>query len=444
MEAVRAFQRLIMDGHKLQISTIAIKIAEWDQMSEKEKKEAERERLVLHASICSASMAVTGIRFAKTENKDASRATLRMSVSDKAHYAKAAGCKSDWPMAARPGSVSTDTGSAWIADEFRSSVADLRATLETAPVGLPQMRGQVERAFGTIDRGFLPNFSGRTFGNVIEKGDYDSEKHASVFSDRIGFALVRYIVDKYHHTPHAALNNMTPYDKWHELVDKYGILPPPGRDELRNIFGPTIERSLDHRGVRVAGIHYQSVKLQEYRRKVGDSFVSVKFDPEDLGRISVWVNDGWLSVPAIRGNFDGVHLDVWTEAMRDLRRRNLVQSSLSQHYVDDAIRAISAMGNLAMAHADIAAPTVSKNDLERHERELLYGFDIVGEDATDDAVTANRNSHGERDRFANAIPILDLPVSSADITASSNEAVPSEPIEAPIVRTRKSNIKLEK
>ena len=167
---------------------------------------------------------------------------------------------------------------------------------------------------------------------------------------------------------------MTPYDKWHELVDRYGILPPPGRDEIRNVFGPKIERALDHRGVRLAGIHYQSPKLQEYRRKVGDTAVAVKFDPEDLGRVSVWVDEGWLSVPAMRGKFDGVHLEVWTEAMRDLRRRNLVKASLSQHYVDDAIRAISAMGNLAMARANIAASTISSNDLERYERELLYGF----------------------------------------------------------------------
>jgi putative transposase len=444
MEAIRPFQRLVMDGHKLQASTIAVKIGEWDLLSPKDKKEAERERLVLHASICTATRCFTGLRFSKTENKETAIATLRMSVSDKSRYAKAAGCKSDWPMAARPAAVHTDTGSAWIATEFRGSVADLRATLETAPVGVPQMRGHMERPFGTIDRGLLPNFTGRTFGNVVDKGDYDSEKHASVFSEKIGFILVRYIVDKYHHTPHASLNNMTPYDKWHELVDKYGILPPPGRDELRHIFGTKIERALDHRGVRVAGIHYQSPKLQEYRRRVGDGKVSVKCDPEDLGRVSIWVDAGWLSVPAMRGNFDGVHLDVWTEAMRDLRRRNLVKSSLSQHYVDDAIRAISAMGNLAMARANIAAPTITAEDLERHERELLYGFDIVGDNTDDGPVTANRDKDGNRDRFANAVPILDRPieVNTTDVTPD-NATMPPAAGATPNVRTRKPNLKLE-
>lgn len=444
METVRPFQRLIMDGWKTQLSTIDVKIGEWELKTPKEKKDAERVRLVLHASICGASRCFTALRFSRTENKETAIAALRMSVSDKSHYAKAAGCRSTWPMTARPGSVHTDTGSAWIAQEFRSCVANLRATLETAPVGLPQMRGTMERSFGTVDRGLLPHFSGRTFENVVSKGDYDPNAQASMFVENIGTPLVRYIVDKYHHTPHAALNNMTPYDKWHELVDRYGILPPPGRDELRNVFGPQIERALDHRGVRLAGIHYQSPKLQEYRRKVGDTAVAVKFDPEDLGRVSVWVDEGWLSVPAMRGKFDGVHLEVWTEAMKDLRRRNLVKAGLSQHYVDDAIRAISAMGNLAMARANIAAPTITAEDLARHERELLYGFDIVGGDATDGPVTANRDSEGNRDRFANAIPILDRPVSGDEAgTSTSDTNTPPAAGETPTVRTRKSNTKLE-
>lgn len=445
MEIVRAFQRLVMDGHKLQASTLAVKIGEWDLLSPKDKKDAERERLVLHASICTATRCFTGLRFSKSENKETANATLRMSVSDKSRYAKAAGCKSDWPMAARPGSVHTDSGSAWIANEFRASVADLRATLETAPVGHPQMRGHIERAFGTIDRGLLPHFSGRTFANVTSKGEYDPEKHASIFSERIGFIVVRYIVDKYHHTPHSSLDNMTPYSKWHELVDRYGILPPPGRDELRNVFGPRIERALDHRGVRLAGIHYQSPRLQEYRRKVGDTQVAVKFDPEDLGRVSVWIDAGWLSVPAMRGKFDGVHLDVWTETMRDLRRRNLVQASVSQHYVDDALLAIAAMGDLAMARANIASPTITAEDLERHERELLYGFDIVGDDAADGPVMANRDGNGSRDRFANATRILDRPISGDETTASADGATtPPQADDPPAIRTRKSNVKLEK
>lgn len=445
LESVRAFQRVVMDGHKTQISTIAVRISKWGSLSPEEKKKAERERLILHLSICAASRCITGIRFAKTENKETAKALLRMSVTDKKRYAAAAKCKSDWPMTARPASVHTDTGSAWISAEFRACVADLRCTLETAPVGLPQMRGHAERVFGTIDRSLLPNFTGRTFGSIEEKGDDDPAAEASIFSESIGSAFVRYVVDRYHHTPHAALCGMTPYDKWLELVERYGVLPPPGRDEVRNIFGPRIERALDHRGVRVAGIHYQSARLQEYRRKVGDARVAVKFDPEDLGRVSVWIDDAWLTVPAIVGSLDGVHLDHWSEAVRDLRRRNLIQSSLSRHYVDAAIRDLASMGRLALSYADVSAPTLTAEDLERVERELLYGFDIVDPNDGGAAEFANtRDGDGNRDRFANAIPVAD-PAPGDDATPRSTEPETPDggPAIKPTVRTRKPNLKLE-
>ncbi|WP_316224521.1 Mu transposase C-terminal domain-containing protein [Bradyrhizobium sp. SZCCHNR2031] len=444
MEAVRPFQRLVMDGHKTQLSTIAVKMREWDVLSPEAKRKAARERLMLHLSICAATRCVTGIRFSPTENKETAIALLRMSVSDKTQYARAAGCKSDWPMTARPGSVHTDTGNAWISTEFRGCVADLRATFETAPVGLPQMRGHVERPFGTFDRGLLPHFSGRTFGSIDEKGDYDPAAEASLFSENLGFVFVRYIVDKYHHTPHAGLNGMTPYDKWGELVERYGILPPPSSDELRNVFGPRIERALDHRGVRVAGIHYQSPRLQEYRRKVGDTNVAVKFDPENLGKISVWVDAGWLTVPAVLGSFAGVHLDHWTEAVRDLRRRNLVKSALSQHFVDGAIRDIASMGRLAMAHASVSATTSTAKDLERTERELLYGFDIFPpDDNAAGLVTANYDVHGNRDRFANAVPITDLPNDVGPDALPEEAVAPPAAVDKPTARDRKPNIKLE-
>ena len=441
LETVRAFQRLTMDGHKVQLSTIAVKIEDWEGLSREEKAKAARERLMLHLSLDGATRCVTGIRLSPTENSETALSLLRMCVTDKSRYAIAAGCKSDWPMTARPGTVATDTGSAWISTDFRSAVAGLRASVECAPVGLPQMRGQAERLFGTIDRGLLPAFSGRTFGSIEEKGDYDPGKQSSVFSERLGFAFVRWIVDKYHHTPHAALNGQTPYDKWCELVDRYGVLPPPSKTEVRCIFGVKLERALDHRGIRAVGIHYQSERLQEFRRRVGDVKVAVRLDPEDLGAVSVFVDEKWLTVPAV-GSFDGVNLAVWQEAARDLRRRNLIQASLRQDIVGDALRDIAKMGRAAMAYADVTASTVTAEEVMRAEREVLYGFDIVENERSGPSPTEGRDADGNRDRFANSIPIEDHPPGDASAAAPDSSTAP---IETPSVktRTRNSNIKFE-
>jgi putative transposase len=170
--------------------------------------------------------------------------------------------------------------------------------------------------------------------------------------------------------------------------------------------------------------------------------VAVKFDPEDLGRVSVWIDDAWLTVPAIVGSLDGVHLDHWSEAVKDLRRRNLIQSSLSRHYVDTAIRDLASMGRLALSFADVSAPTLTADDLERAERELLYGFDIVDPNDGDapDAASA-RDTNGSRDRFANAIPVADTPPGTETRPPEGDDANGSG--NKPTVRTRKPNLKLE-
>jgi putative transposase len=175
---------------------------------------------------------------------------------------------------------------------------------------------------------------------------------------------------------------------------------------------------------------------------VGDAKVAVKFDPENLGRISVWIDDAWLTVPAIVASFDGVHLDHWCEAIKDLRRRNLVKSSLTRHYVDEALRDLASMGRLAISFADVSAPTQTADDLDRTERELLYGFDIVDPNDGEFPESANDPSTDERrERFANAIPIVDTPA-GADATPRPSDG--TEPAaNKPTVRTRKPNLKLE-
>ena len=431
LESVRAFQRILADGHKMQIMTI----------SQEDGKEVKKRRVLLCA-IDAATRCVTAVKLSATENKETAVPLLRMAVSDKSRFAEAAGCTSDWPMTARPASVHTDSGSAWISSEFRSAVANLRATAEVAAVGVPWLRSHEERFFGTLDRSLLPSFSGRTFGSIEEKGDDNPAESSSLLDDELGIAIVRYIVDVYHHTPHAGLLGLTPYQKWTELVSRYGVLPRPGKDEIRNIFGLRLERSLDQRGIRVAGAHYQSVKLQEHRRIVGDTTVSVMFDPEDMGAVSAWLGDAWVTVPAVhRATFAGVHLDDWVEAAHDLRRRNLIGASLTQHLVDDALRDIAALGNAAIARDNITGVTTTAEELARAERETLLGFDLVDADAVaEGGVTANRDTNGARDRFANAIPVNGASPGPGSTNASEGSTTASA---VPPTPNRKRNINLE-
>lgn len=381
LESVRPFQRVLMDGHKAQIMTLDVETEVFLTLSLEARKKLERVRLVMHLALDVATRCVVGVRFARSENTETARETLRMAVSDKTAYAAAAGCTSDWPMAARPGTIETDSGAAWISNEFRGCAANLRSSVMIAPVGRPEMRAHAERFFGTFDRQLLPNFSGRTFGSIAEKGEDDPAEFASLLAEELMPATVRYVVDQYHHQQHGGLLGMTPYAAWTELTGKYGILARPRSDELRNVFGVKLTRKLDHRGIRVAGVAYQSSKLQEFRRRVGDLIaIDVMFDPDplgDIGAVSAFVDGAWLTVPALLAEtFKGVCLPDWIEAARDLRRRNMISAEVGRHHVEGALRDLAAMGRSSAKRAGIITTTTA-DEIERAEREVLYGFDVV-------------------------------------------------------------------
>ncbi len=89
-------------------------------------------------------------------------------------------------------------------------LADLGIIFVAPQVGQPNKRATVERSFGTTRTQFLPHFSGQTFANVGDKGDYDPGKNASLFVDELAPALVLYDVDVYHNSPHEGLYGETP------------------------------------------------------------------------------------------------------------------------------------------------------------------------------------------------------------------------------------------
>jgi putative transposase len=88
--------------------------------------------------------------------------------------------------------------------------------VERAIAGAPSMRGSIERMFRTCANGLLPRLNGGTFPNVVERGDHPSGERACLDADDLAFALVRWIVDIYHNTPHLGLRGRTPLRQWQE------------------------------------------------------------------------------------------------------------------------------------------------------------------------------------------------------------------------------------
>jgi putative transposase len=377
LDVVRPLQHIQIDEWALQLHTIAEQIGLGDLLTEEDRIALKKERFKVCVILDVATRCILGMRLSSRADAVNAIATLSMVISDKTAIAKAAGCLSDWPMGGAFALISPDAGSAFIDEGFRACVAGLKAVYENAPASLSHLRGHIERIFGTMHTNLTANFPGRSFSNVVDLAEYKAEDRAAIFTRHLPKILVRWAVDWYHHTPHTGLRGETPYCAWQRLTAMYGVDAPPNAHQRREIFGIDIERSLDQRGVRVAGIYYQSPEIQEWRRQVGDTTVRLRFDPSNIGYVSVWIGERWLTVPSVRDMFRGLDLTTWLESVRDLRRRHAENAKVYEHIALAAIRAISQMAEDAMRRVSIDTTRPTPEELEREERHLLLGFEIV-------------------------------------------------------------------
>ncbi len=398
LDVDRPMQHVQIDDWSVQLHMLVDDLGVGDLFSEKDRLKLKKVRLKCCAVIDIATRCILGLRLSTKSDSENSIATLALMVSDdKTDIAKAAGCLSDWPMGGPAGVLSADAGSQFIDEDFRSRVSDLKMVYENAPAGLSHLRGHIERVFGTMHTTLIEEFPGRSFSHVVEKGDYKAEDRASIFIESAPQIFVRWAVDWYHHSPHAGLGGETPYRAWKRLTAQYGVDACPNPHQRREIFGVEIVRALDANGVKVCGLFYQSPVIQEWRRRVGDARVRVRFDECDIGHVSVWVENAWISVPSVKEFVRGRHLHTWTECVRDLRRRFAAEARIDEHIVAEAIQAIQRISDEAMARVAIDRTRPTSDEIDRTETSLMLGFQIV------DAPTEDTGIGGGI--LANEIPV---------------------------------------
>jgi hypothetical protein len=133
----------------------------------------------------------------------------------------------------------------------------------------------------------MPRLTGRTFGDIIEKGDYDAEARAALTADDLCAALIRWVVDIYHRLPHDGLDGEAPIDCWNRLVAKWGVSPAPDLRRRRIAFGTGLKRTVSRTGITVQGIRYHETFLAHWFKDAKDPTVNVRWYKEDLGAIEV-------------------------------------------------------------------------------------------------------------------------------------------------------------
>ena len=142
---------------------------------------------------------------------------------------------------------------------------------------------------------------GKTFSNILEKGDYNPKKHALVSMEMFERIFHHWVIDIYQQSKHQGINDV-PARLWKIGISKYPPALPPKSTELEVLLGNIVWRVISASGVELFGLYYNDLILASVRSnlKKGQK-VKIKYDPTDISLVYVYDqhNNRYLPVPAI-------------------------------------------------------------------------------------------------------------------------------------------------
>lgn len=210
----------------------------------------------------------------------------------------------EWPVWGVPRTIHVDNGADFRSDNFRQSCLAYGINLEFRPVKQPRYGGHIERALGSLLKE-IHHLPGTTFSSVKEKGDYDSEKYASMTKTEFEQWLVTLICKVYHKRLHTGIN-MSPRKKWEIGIfgnmETQGIgLPPRPADRLVVMldFLPSFKRTVQTFGVTIDGATYYAEALRLWINAEDSDNPGKKMefifrrDPRDIS--AIWFKDPKLN-----------------------------------------------------------------------------------------------------------------------------------------------------
>lgn len=379
----RPLERCEMDEWKIDLFTIMAHCRLFELFSEVELEALglldQTRRWWLVVTIDCRTRVILGMVLTCNPKASAAISCLQMVVSDKGEIANSAGAKSPWNMFGKPEVLATDNGSAFKSQVFSNACADLGIHGLQTIAGSPSMRGPIERVFRTASTMLLPNLSGRSFSNSVEKGDYDGEKRACLSMEDLCQILVRWIVDVYHNTPHQGLCGATPLQQWQAdmAAGNYPLHAAPTIRQKRLAFGIHTTRKVQTNGIRVLHVQYHSERLAGWFLKHGSEAVEVRWTGDDIGQIEAKLDGAWFEIEATERRFDGVDAHVWVATMRALRMKYAKKLDLTDAVIFAALDDIEALNADRKLSYRLLDKGMGEKYLKALEREAKGGFAII-------------------------------------------------------------------
>lgn len=341
-------------------------------------EEAARWWLVL--AIDCRTKVILGMKLTRNPSASAATECLRMVISDKGQMSELADAISCWSMAVKPELLVTDNGVGFKAEKFTSTCMDLGISVLRTHAGIPGMRGTGERIFGTAILDLMPRLSGRTFSSPKDRGSYDSKDRACLDAEDLAFVLVRWVVDIYHNSAHEGLLGRTPLEQWEEDMrnGNYPLSALPDAEAKRIAFGKHLSRTVSKEGIVVMGVRYHGTDLVMHDLGFGSKRVDVRWDPENIGAISVFLDGAWREVPAVHERFAGVHFHTWMKARKALRAKSASRKVWDEEVVFRAIDQIEELVQDRSIAFGLIDTTISDEQFKKIEQNFFSSFSFSG------------------------------------------------------------------
>ncbi len=254
------------------------------------------------------------------------QACLYYGILPKPDCQKLYGTKHSWPVYGLPETLIVDNGQHYKGNDLDYACEQLGVLLEWMPVKKPWWKAKIESSFYSDDRGLIHTLPGTTFSNILERGDYDSFRHACISLEGFMQLLHVFLLDEYAVDWHDGVGKHggVPMKLWEESVLS-GYIPclHHNVNDLRYILYPGELRTVQSSGIELEALRYQHPALaglrsylesKEYKdrkrsddekdeSRKGKEQVHVKYDPTDLSMLYVYDprpgHEDWLPVPAI-------------------------------------------------------------------------------------------------------------------------------------------------
>lgn len=379
-------QRIEIDAYKTDLVTLLILSGAWSGLNREQRKKIRRERLWLTVAIDSATRVILAMRLSRSPDVPNGIALLDMVESDKSAISDAVGAETRWSQRTGLCTVVADGG--FISAEMRDAVTEARATFENPIAGAAYLRPYIERVFRTVATQLMARLKGKTWSDVLQRGDYDSEGNAVIAEDELAWILVTWVVDIYHQTPHEGLGGATPEQAWAYAEEHYDVRPWRDAHGRRTAFGVPLKRAVTEQGVEVLGNFYRDDSPEGLRilRSVRNAEkCSVRVDVANIGAISIIIGEVAYTLPARDQRLEGVRASDWIEATAEVRRQFSASQVVSREIAYRALGRIIDKNNQAADRASIITRVYSAADLDYLEEGLFkrirYAQPVDGESA---------------------------------------------------------------